>query len=75
MEYIYYIIIFSRDKYKVNYDKKIFVIINVIIRDVMYGGMIYIISPKKIKDKDLIFVFILGILILRRIYVPEYKVE
>ena len=49
MEYIYYIIIFSRDKYKVNYDKKIFVIINVIIGYVMYGGMIYIISPQKNK--------------------------
>ena len=41
----------------------------------MYGGMIYIISPKKTKDEDLIFVFILGILILKKIYVPEYKVE
>ena len=72
--YILFLIIISRDNYKVSYNKKIYPIMNVIIGYVMYAGMLYIIFPI-IKDEDSIFFFILGILILRRIYVPEYKIE
>ena len=72
--YILYLLIFSKDKYKISYDKKIYPIMNVIIGYVMYAGMLYIIFPI-IKDEDSIFFFILGILILKKIYVPKYKVE
>ena len=72
--YILLLIIFGRDNYKVNYDKKIFPIINVIMGYVMHVGMLYIIFPKT-KDEVSIFWLIVGILILKDMYVPTYKVE
>ena len=72
--YILLLIIFGRDNYKVNYDKKIFPIINVIMGYAMYAGMLYVIFPKT-KDEDSIFWLIVGILALKNIYVPTYKVE
>ena len=72
--YILFLLIFSRDKYKVNYDKKVFPVINVIMGYVMYVGMLYIIFPKT-KDEASIFWLIVGILVLKDMYVPTYKVE
>ena len=40
----------------------------------MYVGMLYIIFPKT-KDEASIFWLIVGILVLKDMYVPTYKVE
>ena len=72
--YILFLIIFGRDNYEVNYDKKIFPIINVIIGYIMYIVILAIIFPKT-KDEDSIVWLILGILLLKNVYVPKYKVE
>ena len=69
--YILSLVLLYRDKYEVEYSKKIYPIVNVVIGYIMYLGMIVIIFPKKM-DGTSIFWLIAGILMLKNEYVPLY---
>lgn len=72
--YILSLVILYRDKYEVEYNKKIYPIFNVILGYIMYLGMIVIIFPKNM-DGASIFWLITGILMLKNVYVPLYAEE
>lgn len=72
--YILSLVLLYRDKYEVEYRKKIYPIFNVILGYIMYLGMIVIIFPKKM-DEASIFWLIAGILMLKNVYVPSYMEE
>ena len=72
--YILSLVILYRDKYEVEYRKKIYPIFNLILGYIMYLGMIVIIFPKNM-DGASIFWLIAGILMLKNVYVPLYAEE
>ena len=72
--YILSLVLLYRDKYEVEYSKKIYPIVNVVIGYIMYLGMILIIFPKNM-DEASIFWLIAGILMLKNVYVPAYIEE
>ena len=72
--YILSLVLLYRDKYEVEYSKKIYPIVNIVIGYIMYLGMIVIIFPKKM-DGASIFWLIAGILMLKNVYVPSYTEE